>query len=97
MHGRLSGTGRLHDNKQIDWYTRVGTETINFRIVMAIHTGQYASFDIISFCALLNQLNGDNRVLFLPKAGCAFLIVATLQCFLLTSSTTVKNHTKVMM
>ena len=34
-----------------------------------------------SLCVLLNQLNGDNGALFLPKAGCAFLIVAALQCF----------------
>ena len=41
-----------------------------------------------SFYVLLNQLNGDNGALFLPKAGRAFLIVAALQCFSLTSSTT---------
>ena len=49
MHGRLSGTGRLHGCEQ---YTRVGTETIaldDFQFTMAIHTGQYASFDTISF------------------------------------------------
>ena len=40
------------------------------------------------------QLNGDNGVVFLPKAGRTFLIVAELQCFSLTNSTTVKNHTK---
>ena len=40
-----------------------------------------------SLYVLLNQLNGDNGALFLPKAGCA-LIVAALQCFSLTSSTT---------
>ena len=47
--------------------------------------------------ALLNQLNGDSGGLFLPKAGRAFLIVTALQCFSLTSSTTVKNHTKAKM
>ena len=47
-----------------------------------------------SLYVLLNQLNGDNGALFLPKAGRTFLIVAALQCFSLTSSTTVKNHTK---
>ena len=43
MHGRLHGCER---------YTRVGTETIaldDFRFTMAIHTGQYAYFDMISF------------------------------------------------
>ena len=50
-----------------------------------------------SLYVLLNQLNGDNGALFLPKAGRAFLIVAALQCFSLTSSTTVKNHTKAKM
>ena len=48
-------------------------------------------------CVLLNQLKGDNGALFLPKAGHAFLIVAALQCFSLTSSATVKNHTKAKM
>ena len=47
-----------------------------------------------SLYVLLNQLNGDNGALLLLKAGRAFLIVITLQCFSLTSSTTVKNHTK---
>ena len=47
----------------------------DFRFAMAIHTGQYASFDTISFIiCLLNRLNGDNGALFLPKAGRAFLI-----------------------
>ena len=50
-----------------------------------------------SLYVLLNQLNRDNGALFLPKAGRDFLIVAALQCFLLTSSTTVKNHTKAKM
>ena len=50
-----------------------------------------------SLYVLLNQLNRDNGALFLPKAGQTFLIVATLQCFSLTSSTTVKNHTKAKM
>ena len=50
-----------------------------------------------SLYVLLNQHNGDNGALFLPKAGCAFLIVVALQCFSLTSSTTVKNHTKAKM
>ena len=39
-----------------------------------------------SLYVLLNRLNGDSGALFLPKAGHAFLIVAALQCFLLTSS-----------
>ena len=39
-----------------------------------------------SLHALLNRLNRDNGALFLPKAGHAFLIVAALQWFLLTSS-----------
>ena len=61
---------------------------------MAIHTDQYASFDTISFIIfLLNWLNGDKEAFFLPEARRAFLIVATLQCFLFTSLTTVKNHT----
>ena len=47
-----------------------------------------------SLYVLLNQLNGDNEAVFLPKAGRAFLIVAALQRFSLTSTTTVKNHTK---
>ena len=51
MHGRLSGTNslRLHGCER---YTRVGTETIaldDFRFTMVIQTGQYASFDMISF------------------------------------------------
>ena len=50
-----------------------------------------------SLYVLLNQFNSDNGALFLPKAGRAFLIVTILQCFLLTSSTTVKNHTKAKM
>ena len=50
-----------------------------------------------SLYVLLNQLNGDNGALFFPKAGHTFLIVAALQCFSLTSSTTVKNHTKAKM
>ena len=71
---------------------------IDFRFTMAIHTGQYVRFDMISFIiCFINQLNGDNGALFLPKARRAFLIVAALQCFSLTSSTTVKNHTKAMM
>ena len=42
-----------------------------------------------SLYVLLNWLNGDNRTLFLPKAtDVPFLIVAALQCFSLTSSTT---------
>ena len=52
MHGRLSGTGRLHGNRSSGIASRVGTETIaldDFRFTMAIHTGQYASFDMISF------------------------------------------------
>ena len=49
------------------------------------------------YYVLLNQLNGDNGALFLPKAGHAFSIVAALQCFSLTSSTAVKNHTKAKM
>ena len=49
---------------------------------------------LIRSASLYVQLNGDNGALFLPKAGRAFLIITTLQCFLLTSSTTVKNHTK---
>ena len=52
-----------------------------------------------SLYVLLNQLNGDNGASFLPKArrDVPFLIVTALQCFSLTSSTTVKNHTKAMM
>ena len=51
-----------------------------------------------SLYVLLNQLSGDNGALFLPKAAdVPFLIVAALQCFSLTSSTTVKNHTKAKM
>ena len=50
-----------------------------------------------SLYVLLNQLNGDNGALSLPKAGRVFLIVAALQCFSLTSSITVKNHTKATM
>ena len=52
-----------------------------------------------SLYVLLNQLNGDNGALFLPKAvDVPFLTVATLQCFhLATSSTTVKSHTKAKM
>ena len=50
-----------------------------------------------SLYVLLNQLNGDNGALFLPKAGRAFLTVTALQCFSHTSSTTVKNHTKAKM
>ena len=47
---------------------------------------------------LFNWLNGENGALLLPKAtDVPFLIVATLQCFLLTTSTTVKNHTKAKM
>ena len=47
---------------------------------------------------LLCRLNGDNGALFLPKAtDMPFLIVAALQCFSLTSFTTVKNHTKAKM
>ena len=52
MHGRLSDTGRLHGNISSGVATRVGTETIaldNFQFPMAIYTGQYASFDMISF------------------------------------------------
>ena len=65
---------------------------------MAIHTGQYASFDMISFIILLNRLNGDNGALFLPKAtDVPFLIATALQYFSHTSSTTVKNHTKTKM
>ena len=45
----------------------------------------------------LNQLNGDNGALILPNAGHTFSIVTALQCFSLTSSTTVKNHTKAKM
>ena len=52
----------------------------DFQFAIAIHTGQYASFDTISF--IICFLNGDNGALFLPKAGRAFLIVTTLQCFL---------------
>ena len=72
----------------------------DFQFAMAIHTRQYASFDTISFiiCFILNRLNGDNGALFLPKAAdVPFLIVAALQCFSLTTSTTVKNHTKAKM
>ena len=47
MHGRLSGTGRLHGNRLSG--IRVGTETIDFRFAIAIHTVQYASFDTINF------------------------------------------------
>ena len=51
-----------------------------------------------SLYVLLNQLNRDNGALFLPKAAeVPFLILAALPCFLLTSSTTVKNHTKAKM
>ena len=50
-----------------------------------------------SLYVLLNHLNRDNGALFLPKARRAFLIVAALQCFSLTSSTTVKDHTKATM
>ena len=65
---------------------------------MAIHTG-HTSMEVLiqsaSLYILLNQLNGDNGALFLPKAAdVPFLIVAALQCFSLTSSTIVKNHTK---
>ena len=55
MHGRLSGTGRLHDNRSSGYY-RIGTETIaldNFQFAMTIHIGQYASFDMISFIICL--------------------------------------------
>ena len=50
MHGRLSGTGRLHGNRSSGYY-RVGTEAValdKFRFTMAIHTGEYVSFDTIS-------------------------------------------------
>ena len=51
-----------------------------------------------SLLFLLNRLNGDNGALFLPKAAdVPFLIVAALQYFSITSSTTVKNHTKAKM
>ena len=68
----------------------------DFRFAIAIHIGQYASFDTgqLHYYVLLNWLNRDNVALFLPKAGHAFLIVAALQWFSLTSSTTIKNHTK---
>ena len=52
MHGRFSGTGRLHGSRSSGSYTRVGTEMIaidDFEFAMAIHTGQYPSFDTISF------------------------------------------------
>ena len=42
MHGRLSGTGRLHGILDRVVYTRVGTETIaldDFQFAMATHTG----------------------------------------------------------
>ena len=41
MHGRLSGTGRLHGNSQIKQYARVGTETI------ALNDFQFAIIIII--------------------------------------------------
>ena len=42
-----------------------------------------------SLLCFINRLNGDNGALFLPKAAdVPYLIVAALQCFLLTSSTT---------
>ena len=71
----------------------------DFRFAMAIHTGRYVSFDMISFIIIfINRLNRDGGALFLPKAvDVPFLIVAALQCFSLTSSTTVKNHTKAKM
>ena len=52
MYGRLSGTGRLHGILDRVVYYRVGIETIaldDFQFAMAIHTGQHASFDTISF------------------------------------------------
>ena len=50
-----------------------------------------------SVYVLLNRLYEDNGALSLLKAGRAFLIVTALKCFSLTSSTTVKNHTKAKM
>ena len=67
----------------------------DFQLALAIHTGQYASFDTISF--VMFYLHRNNGALFLPNAGHAFLIVTALQCFSLTSYTTVKNHTKAKM
>ena len=63
---------------------------------MVICTGQYSSFDMISFTiyvllnrfngdkeVLSNRFNGDKETLFLPEARHSFLIVATLHCFCL--------------
>ena len=50
---------------------------------MAIHIGQYASFDTgqLHCYILLNRLNRENVALFLSKAGHAFLIIAALHWF----------------
>ena len=51
----------------------MGTETIaldDFRFAMAIHTGQYASFDMISFIiVLLNRLKATNYKLLVSRPG----------------------------
>ena len=49
---------------------------------MAIHTGQYASFDMsASLYVILNQSDGDKGALLLPETGHAFIIVAALLRF----------------
>ena len=48
MYGRLSDTDRLHGNSKIDWYSNAVIIALhNFQFTMAIHTGQYISFDIL--------------------------------------------------
>ena len=50
-----------------------------------------------SLYVLLNQLNGDDGALFLPKARRAFLIVAAPQCFFAYQFHNSQNHTKATM
>ena len=47
MYGKLNGTDRLHGNSKIDYHA-VMIALDNFQFTMAIHTGQYISFDILS-------------------------------------------------
>ena len=58
----------------------------HFQFAMAIRTGQYASFNMISFnIYVIKLVNRDKGTLLLPEAGHAYLIVAALHWFSLTS------------
>ena len=81
LHSRLSSTGRLHGNRLSS--ILLGTILLgNFQFVMAIHTGQYTSYDKINFIMFLNCFEGDRGALLLPEARHAFICNCCLSAVL---------------